>query len=124
MSKRLIQGPAEPVWIVDSSGNPIDWTDITDEPLVFGAIQTATMGNAVPAEVVAVNLNRRGLIIRNCSDTVGYFSFGDGAGMTTTLSSWEIRPGYAVYFDPPHSQQAISAICGAAAKTVAYQEAT
>lgn len=125
MVKRLIQGPAEPVWIVDALGEPIEWgTVIEGDPLVYGALQNVNMGNATPVEVVAVNTARRGLVITNCSDTTGYFSFGDGAGLSANIYTWRLYPGQTIEFSSPLSQQAISAVCGAAAKTLGYQEAT
>lgn len=96
------------------------------EVITFGALTTATMGNSSPAEVVAANTSRRGLIIANVSDTTGYFSFGDGTDLTTAGvyikklaagETWEI-------LDMRLSQQAIAAVCGAGSKSITFQEAT
>ena len=132
MAKRLVQGPANPVWLVRSDGEPIDTTHPmpvvqsaapTPLPFTFGALTTQTMGNAVPAEVVPGNAARRALIVTNISDVYAYFSFGNGVGLTTAIYAWLLPPGIAVYIDESLSTQAIAAICGDAAKDIAYQEA-
>lgn len=92
-------------------------------PFTFGGLTAQTMGNAGPAEVIPANANRRALIVTNISDVYAYFSFGNGAGLTTTTYAWLLPPGYAVYIDEPLSTQAVSAICGNAAKVISYQEA-
>ena len=93
-------------------------------PLTYGALATAAMGNSSPAEVVAANTSREALVITNISDTDGYFSIGDGTGLTITTYLFKLAAGESLVFAAPVSQQAISAVCGAASKSVAYQEAT
>ena len=124
MPKRLVQGPANPVWIVDAFGVPVDWVEVIYTPITFAALQTAVMGNAGPAQVVAANGNRRTLFLTNISDTTGFFSIGSAVGLTTTNYLFRLVPNQTVSFVPPVTQQAIFAVCGAAAKNVGYQEAT
>jgi len=92
--------------------------------LSFGALTAVAMGNASASAVVAANASRRGLIITNASTVTGYMSIGDGTGLTTANYLFSIEPGETISLSPPISQQAIAAICGAATKNVAYQEAT
>lgn len=92
-------------------------------PVTFGALTAASMGNATPVIVTASNGNRCGLVVTNISDTIGYLSVGDGTGLTTTNYLIKIGAGETVELSPPLSQQAIAAICGSAAKNIAYQEA-
>jgi len=92
-------------------------------PLTYGALTAATMGNSSPAEIVAGNSSREALVITNISDAAGYFSIGDGTGLTITTYLFKLAAGESLVFAAPVSQQAISAVCGAASKSVAYQEA-
>jgi hypothetical protein len=95
------------------------------EQVTYGALATAEMGNASPAQVVAANAQRRALIICNTSDTTGYFCFDDSTGLTQTVyvkslaagATWEIKGPYI-------SVGAVYAICGSASKNITYQEAT
>lgn len=114
--------------VVDESSNQLG---ISTNPLyvrkallTYGALTTASMGNASPAAVVAANALREALVITNISDTPGYFSVGDGTGLTITTYLFRLAAGESLVFAAPVSQQAISAVCGAASKSVAYQEAT
>ena len=95
------------------------------EKLSFDDIQTVAMGNAAPIAVVAANPDRRALIICNVSDATGYFSFGDGTNLSTTVYIKSLGAG-AVWeiMNARLSKQAIYAICGAATKNLAIQEAT
>jgi len=95
----------------------------TDAPIVYGALTTAAMGNAAIAVVVAANALRRGLLITNISDTVGYLSIGGGTSLTVTNYQIRLGVGETIEFTPPITQQAISAICGAGSKNITYQEA-
>jgi len=107
------------------STNAVYVTSIPDPAiLTFGALTAAAMGNASPASIVAANASRRGLVITNISDTIGYVSIGDGTGLTVTNYLFRIGTGETIELSPPISQQAIAAICGSATKNVAYQEAT
>lgn len=95
----------------------------TDASIVYGALTAATMGNATPIVVVAANALRRGLLVTNISDTVGYLSVGAGTGLTTANYQIRLAPGETLEFTPPITQQGIAAICGAASKSITYQEA-
>ena len=100
-------------------------TNIPDPiAITFGALTAASMGNANPASIIAVNASRRGLIFTNVSDTIGYLSIGNGAGLTASNYLFRVGTGETIEFSPPISQQAIAAICGAASKNATYQEAT
>lgn len=101
------------------SGNPLY---VQENILTYGALSTATMGTS-PGAVVAANASRRALVLTNISTTTAYFSIGDGTGLTTTTYLFRLAAGESLVFAAPISQQAISAVCGAASASVAYQEA-
>jgi len=102
------------------TGNPLY---VQENILTYGALTTAAMGSTSPATVVAANASRRALVLTNISTTTGYFSIGDGTGLSTTTYLFRLAAGESLVFATPISQQAISAICGAASASVAYQEA-
>ena len=95
----------------------------TDAPIVYGALTPVAMGNSTIVVVVAANALRRGLLITNISDTIGYLSVGGGTGLTTSNYQIRLAPGETLEFTPPITQQGVSAICGAATKNITYQEA-
>lgn len=98
---------------------------VENAPYTFGALATAAMGNGAVAEVVPANAARVALWMTNVSDTAGYFSFGDGTGLTTAAYLFRLLPGQTISIEMPLSRQAItSAAIGQAAKNVCYQEAT
>ena len=117
---------------VGPSGTPVAFSvgadgalDVSQSALLtYGAIQTRSMGNAGPTIIVPGNNARRGLIITNISDTVGFLCIGSAAGLTTTTYTLRLAPTETLVFSEPLSAQTIHAVCGAADKEVAYQEAT
>ena len=92
--------------------------------LVFGVIKTDNMGNASADIDVAENVERRELRMANISDTAGRLSIGDGTNLTLTNYTISLAAGATLTFSGPISTQAIYAICGAATKKIAFQEAT
>ena len=136
MAWTILAGRIQPVVLMDEYGNFIDagnplyvngvltgTVTVTDVPLVYGALQTALMGNAGPLEVVAANANRRALVLTNISASIGYYSIGNGVGLTTTNYLFRLYPGESLIFSPPISQQQLFAVCGVALQNVTYQEA-
>lgn len=98
--------------------------NINQSALTFAVIVTETMGNTTPLAVIPANTARRELIITNISDTTGYFSIGDEANLTVTNYTLSLTAGETYIFTDLISTQAIYAVCGAAGKDIAYQEAT
>lgn len=97
---------------------------VGNTPYTFGALTTVAMGNGAIAEIVPANAARVALWMTNVSDVDGYFSFGDGTGLTTAAYLFKLLPSQTISIEMPLSRQAItSAAIGQAAKNVCYQEA-
>lgn len=121
---RPILGSAlTPIYIAGSEDN-LALGGISSEPLVFGALQIATMGNAVPVASIPANNSRRFIFITNVSNVTGYFAFGAPGNLVSGVSaSFRLPPWQTLSFSEPISRQAIYTICGAANKNICYQEA-
>lgn len=91
----------------------------------LGVLTTRAMGNGATSQIVPANPNRKALWIANVSDVAGYFSWGDGTGLTINNYTFRLFPGQSLVLEVPIPTQAlISANIGVAGKNVCYQEGT
>lgn len=125
IKNRPIQaGALLPVYIANSEDN-LPLGGVSSDPLVFGTLRIAVMGNAAPLASIPANNSRRFILITNISDTIGYFAFGEPGNLVSGVSAtFRLIPWQTLPFREPLSRQQIYTVCGAANKNICYQEAS